>query len=178
MTATDRVLRKAEEGERITADEALQLFGSSQLTRIGQAADVVRHRKHPEGVVSFLIDRNISYTNVCVARCTFCNFYTQPKAPDGYLLEKEEIFRKIEETIELGGTGILMQGGMNPDLKIDYYEDLLGSIRTRYKIHLHCFSPPRDCRSGQAQQPVASGSDPQAQSSRSGLHSGRRSRDP
>ena len=142
MTATDRVLRKAEEGERITADEALRLFGSSQLTRIGQAADVVRHRKHPEGVVSFLIDRNINYTNVCVARCTFCNFYTQPKAPDGYLLEKEEIFRKIEETIELGGTGILMQGGMNPDLKIDYYEDLLGSIRTRHKIHLHCFSPP------------------------------------
>ena len=142
MTPTDRVFRKAEEGERIRADEALQLLGSSQLTRIGEAADVVRNRKHPEGVVSFLIDRNINYTNVCVARCTFCNFYTKPKAPDGYLLEKEEIFRKIEETIELGGTGILMQGGMNPDLKIDYYEDLLGSIRTRYKIHLHCFSPP------------------------------------
>ena len=142
MIKTDRVLRKAEEGERITAAEALQLLGSSQLTRIGRAADVVRSRKHPEGVVSFLIDRNISYTNICVARCTFCNFYTKPKAADGYLLEKEEIFRKIEETIELGGTGILMQGGMNPDLKIDYYEDLLRSIRNRYKIHLHCFSPP------------------------------------
>ncbi len=142
MNNTDRVIRKAEEGERITVHEALHLLGSSQLTRIAQAADRVRHRKHPEGVVSFLIDRNISYTNVCVARCTFCNFYTKPKAPDGYLLKKEEIFRKIEETIEMGGTGILMQGGMNPDLKIDYYEDLLRSIRKRYKIHLHCFSPP------------------------------------
>ncbi len=142
MIDTDRVLEKAEQGERITAREALGLLESSQLSRIGRVADVVRSRKHPEGVVSFLIDRNISYTNVCVARCTFCNFYRKPKAADGYLLEKEEIFQKIEETIELGGTGILMQGGMNPDLKIDYYEDLLRSIRSRYQIHLHCFSPP------------------------------------
>ena len=142
MDTTDQALHKAREGKRITTEEALSLLESSQLTRIGEAADRVRRARHPEGIVSFLIDRNISYTNVCVARCTFCNFYTRPGAEDGYLLEQEEIFRKIEETIELGGTGILMQGGMNPDLKIEYYEDLLRSIRNRYKIHLHCFSPP------------------------------------
>ena len=102
----------------------------------------MRRLKHPDNVVSFLIDRNINYTNYCVARCTFCNFYRKPKSEEGYVLSKEEIFRKIEETLALGGTGILMQGGMNPNLRIDYYEDLLRSIRERYDIHLHCFSPP------------------------------------
>ncbi len=142
MGATDRVFQKVAEGKRISRADAACLLESPRFNRIGTAADSVRRRKHPDGVVSFLIDRNISYTNVCVARCTFCNFYAKPRDARGYLLEKEEIFRKIEETIELGGTGILMQGGMNPDLKIDYYEDLLQSIRVRYKIHLHCFSPP------------------------------------
>ncbi len=118
------------------------LLRSHDLAAIGEAADCVRRRKHPGNIVSFLIDRNINYTNVCVARCTFCNFYRKPRHEEGYLLEHEEIFRKIEETLQLGGTGILMQGGMNPDLKIDYYEDLLRSIRQRFPIHLHCFSPP------------------------------------
>lgn len=138
----EAILEKVKAEERISSEEALWLLRSDEVQRIGMAADLVRRRKHPDGVVSFLIDRNINYTNVCVARCTFCNFYRRPKADGGYLLSHEEIYRKIEETQALGGTGILMQGGMNPDLKIDYYEDLLRSIRERYDIHLHCFSPP------------------------------------
>ncbi len=144
MGRVDAVLRKVRCNQRISCDEALALMRSpAHFHEIGRAADSVRRRKHPEGVVSFLIDRNINYTNVCVARCTFCNFYRKPGDEEGYLLPKEEIFAKIERTIELGGTGILMQGGMNPRLKIDYYEDLLRSMRERFPaIHLHCFSPP------------------------------------
>ncbi|GAB4133125.1 MAG: cyclic dehypoxanthinyl futalosine synthase [Acidobacteriota bacterium] len=136
------ILERVHAGRRITAVEATVLLQSDLFQEIGRAADAVRRRLHPDGIVTFLIDRNINYTNVCVARCTFCNFYRRPRNPEGYLLSHEEIFRKIEETIELGGTGILMQGGMNPDLKIEYYEELLRAIRSRYPIHLHCFSPP------------------------------------
>ena len=142
MPIVDQIVDKAFQGERITPEDAETLLRCHELQKIGLAADHVRQKHHPGKTVSFLLDRNINYTNVCVARCTFCNFYRRPKHSEGYLLEKEDIFRKIEETLELGGTGILMQGGMNPDLKIDYYEDLLQSIRGRYPIHLHCFSPP------------------------------------
>ena len=90
------------------------LLQSWELQKIGQAADRLRRRKHPGNRVSFLLDRNINYTNVCVARCTFCNFYRKPKHDEGYLLENEQIFHKIEQTLSMGGTGILMQGGMNP----------------------------------------------------------------
>jgi len=142
MSRVDQIIDRVLAGGRLEASDAGDLFRSGELQKIGLAADMIRRKYHPEGIVSFLLDRNINYTNVCVARCTFCNFYRKPKHPEGYLLEKEEIFRKIEETIQLGGTGILMQGGMNPGLKIEYYEDLLWSIRKRYQIHLHCFSPP------------------------------------
>ncbi len=142
MNAIDQALEKVFAGERIGPEDALMLLRSRELQKVGRAADFVRRKLHPEGVVSFLIDRNINYTNVCVARCTFCNFYRRPGDQEGYVLPLESIFKKIEETIALGGTGILMQGGMHPDLKIDYYEKLLSSIRERYQIHLHCFSPP------------------------------------
>ena len=142
MKVVDQALEKVFEEKRIGPEEALMLLRSRELQKVGQAADFVRRRYHPEGVVSFLIDRNINYTNVCVARCTFCNFYRRPGDEEGYVLPLELIFEKIEETIAFGGTGILMQGGMHPDLKIDYYEKLLGSIRERYQVHLHCFSPP------------------------------------
>ena len=142
MDLVEAILKKVYRDERLAPEDALVLLCSQQLQKVGQAADYRRKRKHPDGVASFLIDRNISYTNVCVARCTFCNFYRRPKDPQGYILSLEEILRKVEETIELGGTGILMQGGMHPDLKIEYYENLLRSIRQRFKIHLHCFSPP------------------------------------
>ncbi len=137
------VLEKVYAGGRISSGDALALLRSQDLHQVGMAADYVRRLRHPENVVSFLIDRNINYTNVCVARCTFCNFYRKPKHEEGYTLTNEEIFAKVEETISLGGTGILMQGGMNPDLKIEYYEELLSSLRQRFpSVHRHCFSPP------------------------------------
>lgn len=142
MKSVATVLDKIYADQRIEREEGLLLLQSGALHQVGQAADFVRQKKGPDNTVSFLIDRNISYTNVCVARCTFCNFYRKPGADGGYVLPRETIFKKIEETIALGGTGILMQGGMHPDLKIDYYEHLLRSIRERYSIHLHCFSPP------------------------------------
>lgn len=142
MLNLNPILEKVQQAARISPEEALALLQSDELQKIGGAADAVRRRLHPDRVVSFLIDRNINYTNVCVARCKFCNFYRKPRSGEGYVLSREEIFHKIEETLALGGTGILMQGGMNPDLKIDFYEELLQSIRRRYSIHLHCFSPP------------------------------------
>ncbi len=106
------------------------------------AADALRRKLHPEGVVSYIIDRNINYTNVCTEYCTFCAFYHPVGHAEGYVLGKQALFDKIQETLELGGTGILMQGGLHPDLKIDWYEDLLRSIKQRFQIHLHCFSSP------------------------------------
>ena len=140
--SADVILEEVYSGQRISRQDGVTLLRSGQFHSLGQAADSVRSAKHPEGIASFLIDRNISYTNVCVARCTFCNFYRRPGHKEGYVLPLETIFQKIEETIQLGGTGILMQGGMHPDLKIGFYENLLSSIRKRYPIHLHCFSPP------------------------------------
>jgi cyclic dehypoxanthinyl futalosine synthase len=126
----------------MTRDEALDLFHSDDLIGIGMAADGVRKRLHPESVVSYIIDRNINYTNFCTEYCSFCAFYRPMGHLEGYVLPKEAIFEKIQETIDLGGTGILMQGGLHPDLKIEWYEDLLSSIKKRFQIHLHCFSAP------------------------------------
>lgn len=142
MQSVATILEKVYRDERIDSQEGLLLLRSGELHKVGLAADYVRGKNCPDNIVSFLIDRNISYTNVCVARCTFCNFYRRPGEDGGYILPLETIFKKIEEAIALGGTGILMQGGMHPELKIDYYENLLSSIRERYRIHLHCFSPP------------------------------------
>lgn len=129
--------------KRLTKDAALELFRSDDLIGLGQRADAVRKEKHPEGVATYQIDRNINYTNICTEYCTFCAFYRPVGSPEGYLLDLDTIYEKIEETLELGGTGILMQGGLHPDLKIDYYEDLLRNIRKRYpELHLHCFSAP------------------------------------
>ncbi|MBI2822740.1 MAG: dehypoxanthine futalosine cyclase [Acidobacteria bacterium] len=136
------ILNKALSGERLSFQDAASLLSSDAVEEIGAAADEIRSRRHPDDVVSFIVDRNINYTNVCVARCTFCNFYRKYGDDESYILDPDVIFRKIEETIELGGTGILMQGGMHPKLKIDYYEELLRVIRSRYSIQLHCFSPP------------------------------------
>jgi cyclic dehypoxanthinyl futalosine synthase len=135
------LLEKAVAGERLTVDEAVRLLEAGDVVSIGMAADMIRRRKHPENLVTYIIDRNVNYTNVCIQYCDFCAFYREPGSPEGYVLPHEEIFRKIDETIAQGGTGILMQGGLNPYLKIDYYEDLLRAIKERYKIHLHCFSP-------------------------------------
>lgn len=126
----------------ITRKEAIDLYNSNDLIGMGMAADAVRRKLHPEGVVSYIIDRNINYTNFCTEYCSFCAFYRPMGSHEGYLLPKETIFDKIQETIDLGGTGILMQGGLHPELKIEWYEDLLQSIKKKFDIWCHCFSAP------------------------------------
>ncbi len=140
---TGEVLEKALDGERITPEEAVGLLESRDLIAIGRAANELRARRTDPSRVTFIIDRNLNYTNVCVTDCDFCAFYRSPgDRAEGYLLPKPIIFKKIQETLDLGGTGVLMQGGHHPDLDIGYYEDLFRSIKERYKIHLHALSPP------------------------------------
>ncbi|HEY4684257.1 MAG TPA: cyclic dehypoxanthinyl futalosine synthase [Candidatus Acidoferrales bacterium] len=125
------------------SNEALELFRSDDLIGIGMAADAVRKKKHPGNIVTYIVDRNINYTNFCTEYCTFCAFYRPMGSKDGYLLPFETIFEKIQETLDLGGTGVLMQGGLHPDLRIEWYENLFRSIKRRFpRIHLHCLSAP------------------------------------
>jgi len=127
----------------LTHAQALELYRSDDLIGIGMEADAVRRKLHPDGVVSYIIDRNINYTNYCTEYCTFCAFYRPlkgPKAKEGYILDFDTIYEKIRETVELGGTGVLMQGGLHPDLKIDWHEQMLRGIKQRFKVHLHCYS--------------------------------------
>src|SRR5512137_48468 len=125
----------------LTKAQALELFNSPDLIGIGMEADAIRRRLHPEGVVTYIIDRNINYTNFCTEYCSFCAFYRPMGASDGYILSHDEILQKIQETVELGGTGVLMQGGLHPDLKIEWHERMLTGIKQRFpKIHLHCYS--------------------------------------
>src|SRR5271154_3288537 len=128
----------------LTKQQALDLFHSDDLIGVGMEANAVRRKLHPEGVATYIIDRNINYTNFCTEYCTFCAFYRPlkgQKAKEGYILDFETIYEKIRETVELGGTGVLMQGGLHPDLKIDWHEQRLSGIKQRFpKIHLHCYS--------------------------------------
>ena len=126
----------------MTREEAIDLFNGNDLIGLGMAADAVRRKKHPHNIVTYIIDRNINYTNVCTEYCSFCAFYRPAGHKESYLHPHEVIFEKIQETLDLGGTGILMQGGLHPDLKIEWYEDLLRSIKSRYNIWTHCFSAP------------------------------------
>ena len=137
------ILERAAEGGRISAPEARLLFQEATLLDLGLAASAVRDRLHPEPVVTYIVDRNVNYTNICVTKCSFCAFYRLPgDTEEGYLHPREVLYRKIEETLELGGTGILLQGGHHPTLPLEWYEDLLASFKERYPIHLHAFSPP------------------------------------
>jgi cyclic dehypoxanthinyl futalosine synthase len=127
----------------ITPQKAEEMFRSDDLIGIGMAAMEVRRGKTDARVVTYQIDRNINYTNFCTEYCTFCAFYRPLGSKEGYILPLEEIYRKIEEMIELGGTGVLLQGGLHPDLKIGYYETMLSSIKQRFpSVQLHCFSAP------------------------------------
>src|ERR1035437_2450812 len=128
----------------LTKAEALEMYRSDDLIGIGMEADALRRRLHPDGVVTYIIDRNINYTNFCTEYCTFCAFYRPLKgkmAKEGYLLDFETIYDKVRETVELGGTGVLLQGGLHPDLKIEWYEALLNAMKRRFpQVHLHCRS--------------------------------------
>ena len=138
-----QILDDAVAGRRISAGDAHTLLLEGDLLELGMAAHEVRNRFNDPRVATYNIDRNINYTNVCVYKCRFCAFYRVPGDPEGYLLSHEEIGRKVEETIALNGTGILLQGGVHPDLPITYYEDLLHYLRSNYPtVHLHAFSPP------------------------------------
>ena len=138
-----QVLDRVVAGERMSADTCALLLESHDIARLGVAADEIRVRKHPGNTVTYIIDRNVNYTNVCNVVCTFCAFYRKPGAPDTYVRTLEEICEKIDETIELGGTGVLMQGGLHPDFGIEWYEDLLRALHQKYPdFQLHCFSPP------------------------------------
>jgi cyclic dehypoxanthinyl futalosine synthase len=127
----------------LNQQQALDLFNSDDLIGIGMEANAVRRKKTDPRVATYQIDRNVNYTNFCTEYCSFCAFYRPLGAKDGYLLSFESIYEKIDEMLELGGTGLLMQGGLHPDLRIEYYENLLSSIKQRYpQVHLHCFSAP------------------------------------
>jgi cyclic dehypoxanthinyl futalosine synthase len=140
--SVSEVLDRALAGERIDDDDAVALLSSRDLVAIGRAAHELRNRKSPPGVVTFVVDRNLNYSNVCYTDCSFCAFYRRPgDTREGYVLPRAVIFKKIEETLALDGTALLMQGGHNPDLGIDWYEDLFREIKARYPIHLHALSP-------------------------------------
>ena len=140
---TDAIARKVEAGARIDAEDALALYREAPLHLLGRLADRIRARRHPDRVVTYIIDRNVNYTNVCVARCAFCAFYRPVGSPEGYVLSFDEIFRKIDETIEVGGEQLLLQGGHNPDLPLEWYEDLFRAVKARYPaFRLHALSPP------------------------------------
>ena len=138
-----RIIDQVRAGGRIERAEALELYLHASTAALGRLADDLRARKHPDRVVTYIIDRNVNYTNVCVARCNFCAFYRAVGSSEGYVLGFEEIFRKIDETIELGGGQLLLQGGHNPDLPLEWYEDLFRAVKQRYPdFRLHALSPP------------------------------------
>ncbi|HEY6804451.1 MAG TPA: cyclic dehypoxanthinyl futalosine synthase [Pyrinomonadaceae bacterium] len=142
-TTVQSILNRVVDGERMSVEECTTLLQAHDVAAMGAAADVIRARRHPENVVTYIIDRNINYTNVCNVVCTFCAFYRRPGAADTYVRTLAEICEKIDETIALGGTGVLMQGGLHPDFGIEWYEDLLRSLHAKYPdFQLHCFSPP------------------------------------
>ncbi len=138
-----QVLDDVAAGKRLAFDEAVRLLESRDLAAIGRAAHAVTQRLHPEPHRTYNIDRNINYTNVCTAVCDFCAFYRGPKHPEGYVLDREVLLKKIEETVAIGGDQILMQGGLHPTLPLEWYEDLLRDIKSRFpEVNVHGFSPP------------------------------------
>ena len=128
--------------KRVSKKEALRLLAQADLLELGERANAVRRRIHRRSEVSFVVDRNINYTNICISGCKFCAFSRPPKSPEGYLLGYEEIFKKIEELLDQGGTQILLQGGINPDLGLEWFEELFRQIQKKYTIHIHALSPP------------------------------------
>jgi cyclic dehypoxanthinyl futalosine synthase len=142
-TSIERIAARVRDGGRVDAAEALELYRRAPTSLLGRLADGIRSRRHSDGVVTYIIDRNVNYTNVCVAKCNFCAFYRPVGSPEGYVLGFDELFRKIDETIDVGGVQILLQGGHNPDLPLAWYEDLFRAIKERYPgFRLHALSPP------------------------------------
>ena len=142
MKSVETIISKATVGELLTREEALLLLAEGDLLQLGRLADGIRKRLHPDNLVTFVVDRNVNYTNICESKCKFCAFYRDQGAADAYLLAEEEIFAKIEELIAAGGTQLLMQGGLHPDLGIEWFEQLFGAIRQRFpQLQNHSLSP-------------------------------------
>jgi cyclic dehypoxanthinyl futalosine synthase len=135
-------IEKAWKGERLTKKEALVLWERADFYTLATLAHHRRLALHPESIVTYVIDRNINYTNICISGCRFCAFFRSPGAEGGFVLSQGELANKIEETLSLGGTQILLQGGMHPDLGLRFYEDMLRFIKDHFPIHIHAFSPP------------------------------------
>jgi len=138
----EAIYSKVLNGERIDFKEALTLYNEADFHDLGHLAHQVRLAKHPDPIVTYVVDRNINYSNVCVCCCKFCAFYCEPDQEGGYVLTYEEIGEKIQETLDVGGTQILMQGGHHPDLPLTWYEEMLRYIKANYEVHIHAFSPP------------------------------------
>ncbi|SFE16827.1 de-hypoxanthine futalosine cyclase [Paenibacillus catalpae] len=142
MSTLDQILDKALLGERITFDECVTLLESDEIEKMGEVANQLMLRRHPEPITTFVVGRNVNYTNICDVYCRFCAFYRAPGSNEGYVLSNETILNKIQETIDVGGTEILMQGGTNPNLPFSYYTDLLREIKQHFPdITMHSFSP-------------------------------------
>lgn len=141
MSSIDHILAGAAAGERITLEQCIALFESDEVEKIGHVANQIMLKHHPDPITTFVIGRNVNYTNICDVYCRFCAFYRAPGSAEGYVLPDEVIFNKIQETIDIGGTEILMQGGTNPNLPFSYYTDLLREIKKRFTIQMHSFSP-------------------------------------
>jgi cyclic dehypoxanthinyl futalosine synthase len=140
---TREILDDTASGLRLRADDAVRLLESRDLAAIGRAAHAVTLRLHPEQWRTYNIDRNINYTNICTAVCDFCAFYRGPRHPEGYVLDRDLLLSKIEETVAIGGDQILMQGGLHPTLPLEWYEQLLREIKDRFpQVNVHGFSPP------------------------------------
>lgn len=139
--SVDQILDRARQGERISVEDAVELYESDEVEKIGEVANEKMLKWHPDPVTTFVIGRNVNYTNLCDTYCRFCAFYRPPGSEEGYVLDDEEIFKKIQETKDVNGTEILMQGGTNPNLPFSYYTDLLREIKKRFDITMHSFSP-------------------------------------
>jgi len=143
MTTAESILEKAVNGGRVTPEEGVRLLGEADLVALGAAADKIRQRLHPENLGTFLIDRNINYTNACVADCSFCAFYRPPGHPEAYVLPMEEVLRRVGELVAIGGTQVLLQGGLDPSIPFSFYENLCRTIKKHYpQVHIHSFSAP------------------------------------
>jgi cyclic dehypoxanthinyl futalosine synthase len=141
LPALDALLGRAAEGERLNAAEGERLLADASLFELGLAADAIRRRKHPNGVVTYIVDRNVNYTNVCTTSCRFCAFYRPLGHPESWVLSREELGKKLQEVVDAGGVQILLQGGLHPELRIEWYEDLFRWMKSEYKLGLHALSP-------------------------------------
>ncbi len=140
---TDKLIQKIEAGKRIDSKDGLILLREMDFLTLAGLANQKRFEHHPEKIITYVVDRNINYTNICVSGCRFCAFYAPvDRKKNGYVISNEDLADKIQETIDLGGTQILLQGGMNPELDLEYYVGLLTFIKTNFDIHIHGFSPP------------------------------------